>query len=181
MIFFDKLREQYLKQVKTAIEYHERVVKEEGKYLAPIDFRERVGANARELNNIEPPHVLLKMWDLIRQKNNLAGQNISLNRVMGLERNVFAPDKPLSLFQKVILVYHFLNWIGYYTDSKFKKPKRFYSSMSDQIHGAYGIFGQRIFSRDERFVRKLDAAYEYLGIKTEVVLVLQMSLPESPQ
>ena len=169
--FFDRLKDQYLEQVKTAVEYYERVVKEEGKYLGPIDFRGRFGTSALELNNIEPPGVVLKIWELIKERNGLSEQNSSLTRVLGLDRDVFAPSKPVSLFGKAMNVYHFLNWIGYYGDSKLKKPKRFYSSMSDQIHGAYGIFAKRIFTMDERFARKLDAAYEFLKIKTEVVMV----------
>lgn len=66
--YFDKLRDKYIEELRTYVEYYEKVVKEEQRYLAPIDRRETLQVSARELNNIESPHVVLKVWELIKKK-----------------------------------------------------------------------------------------------------------------
>ncbi|GAB3216186.1 hypothetical protein GCM10027295_18380 [Pseudaeromonas pectinilytica] len=61
--------------------------------------------------------------------------------------------------------------IGYYPDSETHRERRFIASISDQSHASIASFADIVFSRDERFVKKVRAAYEHLEINTAVILV----------
>ena len=80
-------------------------------------------------------------------------------------------ERPLFAYEKVLSLYYLLNIFGYYPDSKQHLDRRFISAQSDGIHGSMSCFCHAIISRDERFVKKLTAVFEYLDINTEVVFL----------
>jgi len=59
-----------------------------------------------------------------------------------------------------------LNTLGYYPDSKVHKERRFIAAASDNSHASIASFCNFLLSNDENFIKKVNAAYEYLEIPT---------------
>ncbi len=134
-------------------------------------YRESVGIGPKELNNIEPPNVIEKIWDVFKVKLPKNDQINSLEDFFQIRINPIYPDRPYHLHQKVTGMYNMLNTLGYFPDSKVHKERRFIAAMSDNSHASMASFCNLLLSRDENFVRKVRAVYEYLGVQTEVRLV----------
>ncbi|WP_156788084.1 hypothetical protein [Desulfurispirillum indicum] len=71
--------------------------------------------------------------------------------------------------EKVNGIYHQLNYIGYYRDSKMSRERRFRASFSDMTHAGLATFCHLMISRDTDLVMKAAAAYEYLGLGTRIL------------
>lgn len=134
-------------------------------------FRDAMNIGPKELNNISPPNVLEKIWELYKVKDEYKDLNWTVEDFFSLKQNPVFPNKPYFGFQKVTSIYNHLNLIGYHPDSKTHRERRFTAAMSDQGHASVASFANVLFSRDESFVKKTKAAYEFLGINTEVMLV----------
>ncbi|MTJ02658.1 hypothetical protein [Idiomarina piscisalsi] len=133
-------------------------------------YRESVGIGPKELNNIAPPNVIEKIWDLIKIRLPEDSRVKSLDDFFQLRINPIYPDRPYHLHQKVTGMYNKLNTIGYFPDSKVHQERRFVAAMSDNSHASMASFCNCLLSRDENFVKKVRAIYEYLEVPTEVVL-----------
>ncbi len=134
-------------------------------------YRESVGIGPKELNNIEPPKVVEKIWDVFSVKLPESDNISSLEDFFQVRVNPIYPDRPYHLHQKITGMYNMLNTIGYFPDSKVHKERRFIAAMSDNSHASMASFCNVLLSRDENFVKKVRAVYEYLGVPTEVRLV----------
>lgn len=134
-------------------------------------YRESVGIGPKELNNIEPPKVIEKIWDAFKDKLPKNDHINSLEDFFQISINPIYPDRPYHLHQKVTAMYNMLNTIGYFPDSKVHQERRFIAAMSDNSHASMASFCSLLLSRDENFVKKVWAVYEYLGVPTEVKLV----------
>lgn len=134
-------------------------------------YRESVGIGPKELNNIEPPKVIEKIWDTFKVKLPKNDHIKSLEDFFQIRINPIYPDRPYHLHQKVTGMYNMLNTLGYFPDSKVHKERRFIAAMSDNSHASMASFCNLLLSRDENFVKKVRAVYEYLGVPTEVRLV----------
>lgn len=134
-------------------------------------YRDSIGIGPKELNNIEPPEVIIKIWDVIKVKLPENYPIKSLEDFFQIRTNHIYPDRPYHLHQKVTAMYNMLNTVGYYPDSKVHKERRFIAAMSDNSHASMASFCNLLLSRDESFVKKVRAVYEYLGVSTEVKLV----------
>ncbi|WP_245568345.1 hypothetical protein [Ferrimonas futtsuensis] len=134
-------------------------------------YRESVGIGPKELNNIEPPKVIEKIWDAVSVKLPESAHINSLEDFFQIRINPIYPDRPYHLHQKITGMYNMLNTLGYFPDSKVHKERRFIAAMSDNSHASMASFCNVLLSRDENFVRKVRAVYEYLAVPTEVRLV----------
>tara|TARA_B100001250_G_scaffold385436_1_gene381177 strand:- start:1257 stop:2312 length:1056 start_codon:yes stop_codon:yes gene_type:complete len=134
-------------------------------------YRESVGLGPKELNNIDPPNVIEKIWDATKANLPKTLQVTSLEDFFQINVNPINPERPYHLHQKVTAIYNMLNTLGYFPDSKVYKERRFIAAMSDNSHASMASFCNLLLSRDENFVRKTRAVYEYLGVPTEVQLV----------
>ncbi|MFZ4526083.1 MAG: hypothetical protein ACOYOE_11175 [Chlorobium sp.] len=134
-------------------------------------FRESVGIGPKELNNIEPPEVIEKIWDAFKVKLPKNDHIKSLKDFFQIRINPIYPDRPYHLHQKVTVMYNMLNTLGYFPDSEVHKQRRFIAAMSDNSHASMASFCNLLLSRDKNFVKKVRAVYEYLGVPTEVRLV----------
>lgn len=135
-------------------------------------YRESVGVGPKELNNIEPPKVIEKIWDAFKVKLPKNDHFNSLEDFFQIRTNPIYPDRPYHLHQKVTGMYNMLNTVGYFPDSNVHKERRFIAAMSDNSHASMASFCNLLLSRDESFVKKVRAVYEYLGVPTEVGLVV---------
>lgn len=130
------------------------------------DFRNKTKVGPRELNNIEPPNVLQKICDSYKDKEGFNEHNFSVEEFFGIAKNYADSAQPLYMHQKVLMIYNMLNTVGYFPDSKVHVERRFISSMSDTNHASMASFCDVLVSGDQAFVKKTQAAYEYLGIPT---------------
>ncbi|MHC5225505.1 hypothetical protein [Ignatzschineria sp. LJL83] len=130
-------------------------------------FRSELKAGSKELNNIKAPNVLQKIYDLIH-KNVSIENRTSIEKFFHMDKNPIEPTGDYFDFQKVNVIYSMLNMLGYYPDSKLKIDKRFIASQSDQGHAVMASFVDALFSEDKSFLKKVEAIYEFLGIRTKI-------------
>lgn len=135
------------------------------------DYRGSLELGPIQLNNIEPPNVLEQIWNKYKEKLTYDELNWELEDFFGIKINPIYPDSQYFDYQKVNSIYTHLNMIGYHPDSKVHKERRFVAAVSDQGHASLGTFSDFLLSRDESFVIKARAAYEYLGVQTQVMKV----------
>jgi hypothetical protein len=122
------------------------------------------------LNNIQGPNVLIKIWDIVQDR--LPGSGNELEALFGLGPDLL-PDgttREKTIAEKVNLIYHQLNFFGYYRDSKLHKERRFQASFSDMTHAGMASFCNVFMSADVDMVMKTHAAYEHVGAKTLIAL-----------
>ena len=159
-------------QLETSLNELERMMKEnisdDTTWCGIKDFRAAVGFGAKELNAIEPPNVLHQIWEKYRVTPQYENTNIDIDTFFGLDQNPLYQSQPYFNHQKVTMIYFKLNTFGYYPDSQIHKERRFIASLSDTGHASFASFCNVLFSRDEYFVKKVKAAYEYLNIPTVV-------------
>jgi len=129
------------------------------------------GIGPKVLKNISGPNTLNKIWDHV--KETLNGTDTTLDKYFGIDQSEWSnePERELSIVEKVNAIYHQLNYIGYYRDSKMEKPRRFRASFSDMTHAGMATLCKTFICGDEDLVMKAVAAYEYLGLQTKIFYV----------
>lgn len=131
-------------------------------------FEDATGIAPIILNNIKGPNVLLQIWDLVKEKLPTAERD--LETFFGLKSTTWSnnPSREPTISEKVNAIYHQLNFLGYYRDSKMKVERRFHASFSDMTHAGMASFCHVFMCRDEGLIMKATAAYEYLKIGTQI-------------
>jgi hypothetical protein len=124
-------------------------------------------------DEIEPPNVLLQVWDQVR--NIFEPKGISLDQLLGFTpaSGLGLEGGNLTLVQKVNAIYGLLNLLGYYRDGGVTKIRGLKRSSSDATHVGYAVCATIFVCRDERLVKKAVAAYEYVGVRTPIVLEIK--------
>jgi len=135
------------------------------------DYRASLDIGPKQLNNITPPNVLQQIWDICKTKAPYQELNWELEDFFGIKSNPIYPDMEYFDYQKVTSIYTHLNMLGYYPDSKPHKERRFVAANSDLTHASFGVFTDFLLSRDESFLKKTEAAYEYLGVNTQTLKI----------
>jgi len=132
-------------------------------------FEEATGIGPSILKNLNPPMIVQQVWDLVSDK--IGSDAIELETFFGIKPQPYDqdPDRERTLQEKVNAIYHQLNFLGYYRDSKMTKERRFKASVSDMTHAGIAAFCHVFICRDADLVMKIKAAYEYLGINTVVL------------
>lgn len=175
-LLFDEYEKEMSSKLSSTLDETERLLKEniaDDKFWSGIkDFRGATGRGPKELNNIEPPGVLTKIWEKYKALPPLNNMNIRIEELFGLKQNPIYPDRPYFKHQKVNTIYNMLNTLGYWPDSKVHKERRFISTLSDTSHASMASFCNVLISSDKAFLKKVRAAYEYLEIPTLVQLVV---------
>ncbi|USD66849.1 hypothetical protein [Vibrio sp. SCSIO 43136] len=143
---------------------------DERNYSGVKTYRESTGIGPVQLNNIEPPDVLEKIWTAHKGLQGYSETNFTIEQFYGISYNSIY-NREMFLFEKITSIYNVLNVIGYHPDSKMKKEKRFTAAMSDAGHASIGSFADFVLSRDIAFIKKTRAAYEFLHAKTQVIEV----------
>jgi len=145
---------------------------QDGRHLSWVEkFRSEIGFGPKELNNIEPPNVLIQIWEKLSSSPSLSQSNIDIDEFFKLKENPLNPSEPYYNHQKVTTIYNMLNFVGYYPDSKMHKERRFIAASSDNNHASMASFCDFLLSHDDSFIKKTKAAFEYLGISTKAIYV----------
>lgn len=161
-----RLREQFDEALAKTEQTIKNEVIDDTNWSGLKTFRDFAGVGPVQLNNIEPPNIIEKIYDLYKDQDPFNQQTIE--EFFGVSKHPIYPDQPYFNFQKVTSIYTYLNTLGYYPDSKIHNERRFIASQSDTSHASMAVFANYLLSRDKNFVMKVRAAYEYLGIDTSV-------------
>lgn len=134
------------------------------------DYEEATHLGPKVLMNVKGPKVVDKIWELVKGTFHSEAE-IDMDTFFGIDSYQFEAnaDREKSVFERVNAIYHQLNFLGYYRDTKMSKPNRFAASFSDMTHAGFASFCQFMFSGDERLVMKAAAAYEYLSVGTKII------------
>lgn len=133
-------------------------------------YREAVGAGPKQLNNIEAPNVIQKIWAMYQDLEGYKGMGYSIEDFLGISVNPVY-GREMHQHEKVTGIYNVLNVIGYKPDNRLDREHRHIAAISDAAHAAIASHAQLLLSADTAFVGKVRAIYEYLQIPTEVGLV----------
>lgn len=131
-----------------------------------LAFRDHLNIDINRLKAIEPPNVLQKIAEYIFNNNRELNQDI--DSFFNLDKSYSSPEREPFIFEKVTTIYTMLNLIGYYEDEKLKIEDKYFRSLHDMNHASYACFCEYFFTNDKRLIKKMQAAYEYLNIATEV-------------
>lgn len=143
----------------------------EGSGLSGVNnYRAAVGIGPKELNNVKPPRVIEKIWQIYQNLDGYRGQAYSIENFLGIAGSPLY-NREMHIPEKVTAIYNLLNVIGYRTDSKLNREHRHIAAISDAAHAAIASRANCLLSADEVFVDKVRAIYEYLGVSAEVGLV----------
>lgn len=133
-------------------------------------FEEVTGLGAKVLKNIKPPHVVQKIFEAVQ--GSMPGIELDIDIFFGVKYQPFESnsDRVKTLSEKVNGIYHQLNVLGYYRDSDMRNKRGFVRSSSDMTHAGIASFCHLLLCRDEGLVKKASAAYEYAGVRTQIIL-----------
>jgi hypothetical protein len=120
-----------------------------------------------QLNNISPPDVIAQVWKLVGDK--YGGPELSLvDYLQNFASAERGPDTQPPIIKLVNGAYNWLNMVGYYRDDGLKKVQRLRASFGDMTHAGYGVVCAKFFCNDLKMRKKIQAVYDYLGIKCEI-------------
>lgn len=145
-------------------------VDDEYNYSGVKNYRDYTGIGPMQLNNIEPPNVIEKIWEAHRELDGYKGHEFTIEQFYGISLNSIY-NREMFFFEKITSIYNVLNVVGYHPDSKMEKERRFTAAMSDAGHASIGSFADYVFSRDLAFIKKTRACYEFLNTKSQVIEV----------
>lgn len=169
-LYANNLKEQVKKDLEGLRSSLNNQVPAEIRTNMPEAFRAESGGGAQILNNIKGPNVIKQIWDKL---SGIFGDVESIDSLLGFEneklRSLVNPNN--TLYQKTSGLYSFLEMIGYWSDRRLKKERRFKSFISDRTHISYAIFCSALFTRDQCMAMKAAAIYEYFGISTAIIQV----------
>lgn len=173
---FEGYEDQMISQLSSSLDKTEELLGEhvgDGKFWSGIgDFRSATGVGPKQLNNLKPPKMIHQIWEILRSTPPFKGKEVSVEQFFDVPINPIFPDRPIYSYQKVNAIYNLLNTVGYWPDSNIQKERRFITSLSDTSHASMASFCHLLLSRDDPFVKKVSAVYEYLGIGTVVKKVV---------
>ncbi|MFZ0022590.1 hypothetical protein [Acinetobacter sp.] len=124
------------------------------------------GISAKQLNNINMPQVVEKIWNLYKEKEDY--KNFTIDdfwTINVLEKN---KERKLYKYEKVNIIYNMMNFIGFYSDTKLDHVNGVQRSISDFTHAQIASFCHFFFTNDNNLIKKVDAIYEYLDIPTQL-------------
>ena len=133
-------------------------LREEGvpsEYNFSDDLRSKLAMNPQEINNLKPQ----ELWKKIAYLTQVSGASLPFDLSEG------------SVKERLFNVLLTLNVLGYWPDS-IDSRKRQLAFNYDCMHGIYGTLCRAVISSDKRFIKRLRAAYHYMCIPTQTVLVV---------
>lgn len=124
-------------------------------------FRDAYCINIDNLKKIEGSDALDNIFaylDEVKPENS--------PQIRELYKDIFDEDK--RIFNRIFIIYDFLNLIGYYPDESLNKENKYLRSCRDRHHAMLGCFCDIFVTNDERFIRKMKVIYEYFNIATKI-------------
>lgn len=128
-----------------------------------------------DVEKISPLNVLHQVWDQAKDKIKADGYDagsICLEQILVPQSLIdlgLVKDRENN-FHKVNAIYGLLNLWGYCRDKGIKKIRGQKRAFSDATHAGFALSSHIFVCRDKRLVKKAVAAYEYLNLKSPVVI-----------
>ena len=135
------------------------------------ELRKLCDIKVDELNKIEPPNVIDKIWDVLKGgiKNN--NSNLTYDDLFGDGLYKYFHYKKMTMIMKVNGLYNMLNNIGYYPDKNIRNDRKFIPFINDQQHVGHASYSNFFVTRDKRLMKKTEAVYEHLKIRTKIIFI----------
>lgn len=124
-------------------------------------FRDEYCINVDNLKKIEGFNALNRIFTYLDEV-----KPESFPYIRELYKDIFDEDK--RIFNRIFMVYDFLNLIGYYPDESLNKENKFLRSNLDRSHATLGCFCDIFVTRDKRFIKKMKVIYEHFNIATKI-------------
>ena len=124
-------------------------------------FRDAYCINVDNLKKIEGFDALNRIFaylDEIKPENS--------PQLRELYKDIFDENK--RIFNRIFIIYDFLNLIGYYPDESLNKENKFLRSNLDRSHATLGCFCDIFVTHDKRFIKKMKVIYEHFNIATKI-------------
>lgn len=169
--YIDKMQNSFNEALAQSATELRKYIKNELNYSGMQTYRSHMNVGPMQLNNIEPPNVIEKIWSIYKSIDGYGENGFSIEQFLGISINPIY-NREMFLHEKVTAIYNLLNIIGYHPDSKMKEDKRFTAAMSDAGHATMASFSDVLFSNDAAFIHKTRAAYEYLKVKCRVIKLI---------
>ncbi|MGE8570991.1 MAG: hypothetical protein ACN6NW_03000 [Acinetobacter amyesii] len=132
-------------------------------------FRNEMGISAKQLNNINMPHVVEKIWNLYKDKEGY--QNFTIDDFWSINLLETNKGRKFYKYEKINVIYNMMNFIGFYSDTKLDQVNGVQRSMSDFTHAQIASFCHFFFTNDKNLIKKVDAIYEYLDVPTRLARI----------
>lgn len=166
---FIRQKENELDQMKVKMSEFEAVVRNNAEHIkqansetdAHLAYRNELKIKIDLINKIEPPNILLKIWNKLQEDNELL-RDKELNDFLQINNCVHK-------FEKIHAIYTNLNITGFRPEKKVKNEKKFVSAQTAISHVAYASYCDYLITNDERLFDKSKVIYEYLEISTQVI------------
>lgn len=124
-------------------------------------FREAYCINIDNLKKIEGFNALNRIFAYLDEVK--PGNSPQLRE---LYKDIFDEDK--RIFNRIFIIYDFLNLIGYYPDESLNKENKFLRSNLDRSHATLGCFCDIFVTHDQKFIKKMKVIYEHFNIATKI-------------
>ena len=124
-------------------------------------FRDAYCINVDNLKKIEGFNALNRIFsylDEVKPEN--------LLQIKEIYKDIFDEDK--RIFNRIFIIYDFLNLIGYYPDESLNKENKLLRSNLDRSHATLGCFCDILVTHDKRFIKKIKVIYEHFNIATKI-------------
>lgn len=135
------------------------------------EFRKKLSIAPSELNNIQPPNIVIKVWEKIEKNIKKFSDDVKFDDLFGDGIGRYFPNQKLTMTMKVNSIFNMLNFFGYYADKEIEKDRNFISNICDQQHAGLAIYANVFITRDKRMMKKTRATYELLNISTDVQFI----------
>lgn len=124
-------------------------------------FRDEYCINIDNLKKIEGFNALDRIFEYLDRV-----KPEHLPKLRELYGDIFDENK--RIFNKIFIIYDFLNLIGYYPDESLNKENKFLRSNLDRSHATLGCFCDIFVTHDKRFIKKMKVIYEYFNLATKI-------------
>lgn len=124
-------------------------------------FRDAYCINVDNLKKIEGFNALNRIFsylDEVKPEN--------LLQIKEIYKDIFDENK--RIFNRIFIIYDFLNLIGYYPDESLNKENKLLRSNLDRSHATLGCFCDILVTHDKRFIKKIKVIYEHFNIATKI-------------
>lgn len=114
--------------------------------------------NIKKLEGLNALNRIFEYLDDVKPEN--------LPQLRELYSTIF--DKNERIFNRILIIYDFLNLIGYFPDESLNKENKFLRSNLDRSHATLGCFCDIFVTHDKRFIKKMKVIYEHFNIGTKI-------------
>jgi hypothetical protein len=135
------------------------------------DLRKLFNIQVNKLNEIKFPNIINQIWDKINDGIKNSSINLTYDDLFGNGFSRFFPNQKLTINMRINWLYNMLNNLGYYPDKNIRNDKKFIPFINDQRHVGNTIYSDFFITRDKRLMKKTEAIYEQLKIRTRIIFV----------